>query len=727
MKTRNALSLILLVTGLTAYGQTSYQDADLASLPLDQLYVSEGLGSPRPSFLAAPKPEPQEEWPAENQPTGPRTMTQMIEVPIPEPVAQPIALADSRIIDAGTDAPNLVSVDGAQSPAIVFEGEDGKPLKPKTAPPSDPGKLLKQKRYRELEPIMMETRDSALAAAVGWSYYNDDSFRNASKWFEQAIVWNENNYEAAYGLALVLTRQGKYDKAEQMVRWRMREYPKMENVMGDILTARAVSAYQDKNYQKSRELFEEVERYRPLSRSEKIVQAWNTFHSGMTPQAATEFEKLYLAKPDKFAASGVYAACAREENWKRIEQISREHGGPLASMYREYLGSRYYDRGLYANALATSPEKFPELKGYTSPRSNASGRFRYKTGDSGTSELQEIRATAGGVLYADDVNRLGVEIGVSNLEAGGLPKASLVGQAPLDRAERVYQSSPVTSYRSLVDMRLSYEREGEFTPHVEIGFSPTGGAVSPTVVGSIGLRNAQDWGDWEFSFYRESVKQSILSYTGMKDPYTGKKWGRVSESGASLSGFANIQDGWSMFGLLSAGALDGKGVASNSHTRLIFSLNKLIEHPDFEYITVGPSFAFEHYAKNLSHFTYGHGGYFSPDYLLQGTFGAQFLTKQARPLLVKGGLQLGLQSYSEATAPIFPLDPPSPTYRENEDETFIAMAEVTGLFQLSAQWALGASLSYNRTANYSEFNAGIFLKYFFEPRAGLFATDLADL
>ena len=94
---------------------------------------------------------------------------------------------------------------------------------------------------------------------------------------------------------------------------------------------------------------------------------------------------------------------------------------------------------------------------------------------------------------------------------------------------------------------------------------------------------------------------------------------------------------------------------------------------------------------------------------------------------MKGGLQLGLQSYSEATAPIFPLDGPSPTYRENENQTFIAMANVTGLFQLSAHWALGGSLAYNRTANYSEFNAGIFLKYFFEPRAGLFATDLADL
>jgi hypothetical protein len=45
------------------------------------------------------------------------------------------------------------------------------------------------------------------------------------------------------------------------------------------------------------------------------------------------------------------------------------------------------------------------------------------------------------------------------------------------------------------------------------------------------------------------------------------------------------------------------------------------------------------------------------------------------------------------------------------------------LFLLTSQLALGASVDYSKTANYSEFTAGAFLKFFFEPRAGLFGTD----
>jgi hypothetical protein len=45
------------------------------------------------------------------------------------------------------------------------------------------------------------------------------------------------------------------------------------------------------------------------------------------------------------------------------------------------------------------------------------------------------------------------------------------------------------------------------------------------------------------------------------------------------------------------------------------------------------------------------------------------------------------------------------------------------LFLLTPQWAVSASLDYSKTANYSEFTAAAFLKFFFEQRVGLFGTD----
>jgi hypothetical protein len=42
---------------------------------------------------------------------------------------------------------------------------------------------------------------------------------------------------------------------------------------------------------------------------------------------------------------------------------------------------------------------------------------------------------------------------------------------------------------------------------------------------------------------------------------------------------------------------------------------------------------------------------------------------------------------------------------------------------LTPQLALGASVDYSKTANYSEFTVGAFMRFFFEQRAGLFGTD----
>lgn len=658
-------------------------------------------------------------------------MITQVELPVPAPVAE---APESVLAQNSPAAPPTVQDLPARSGsgAIIYEDtQQGVPRQvlpeqtpPPPPPPLDPGVLLQQKRYAELEPIAQASSDTRLAAAIGWSHYNDRNYARAASWFERALSLNEENYEAAYGLALVLVRQGQYDKAEEIARWRVEEYPQMRNVLGDIITARAVAAYQAKDYRRSRELFEQVKEQRALSRDEQIVQAWNLFHSGDVTLAGEEFERLYIAKPDKFAATGVYAAYAKQKKWSRLDELSKTYRGPLAQLYNDYIVEKYYQRGLYANAYAAAPEKYPELRNYTSPSATAGGATRFKSGNSGESKLFEVRGDASGILYQQDTTRLSAKVGVISLDSGRLPNHAFVGKAPLE-GKKDYRVSPKTAYHSLVDVRLRYEREGIYTPSIELGVSPAGGEVTPTIVGSVALRSTQDWGEWKAEIYRESIRESILSYTGMKDPYTGQTWGRVSDSGLNLSVFAPLQDQWNIYGQLAAGVLDGQNVASNNHFKFTLAFNKQLEHPDFAYITLGPSFTFEHYARNLSFFTFGQGGYFSPDYLFQGTLGLQFMTKEARSYLIKGGLDLGLQNYRQGATPVFPEGNTEAIYQSSDAQTFIANVNVAGLLLLSPRWALGGILGYNRTANYSEVMAGISFKYFFEPRAGLFSTDFA--
>ncbi len=764
---------------ITTAGLLALSVKGLSQTPIPELPPNPDVnaGSSRPAFLQSSRPNsPQRATPRGDSSTG-RIMTAIVELPVPEPVAVPPSQESTPLVPSPTPIltpiptpaatpilknPTIIFGDDQEeqptpqpkpepappaattseappkpetSPGVYFGGEQ--PLRPQASParsapsPStekpaiqevDPETLVKQRRYSEVEPIAMANQSSALARSIGWARYNDHSYSQAEKWFKQAVQWDDADYEAAYGLALTLLREGETDKAEAVARWRLDQYPSMRKVLGDILTARAVQAYKQKDYRRSLQLFEEIETYRSLTRDEKILQAWNYFQIGNYTRAAQEFETLYAEKPDKFAAAGVFASYARLKDWAKIGDISKTYGGPLSDLYRDYVAQRYYDHRLYANAYATAPDKYPELKSYTSPAISLSGFTRYKSGDPGTSKLDELRGDASLVLYQADINRFSLDVGYSSLNSQPLPNSAFVGNVPLV-GPRTYLFSPINSYNNLVDARVRYERSGYYTPFLELGISPVGGAVGPTAVGRAGVNALEDWGSWSVGVYRNSVKQSILSYTGFRDPYNGVSWGRVSEDGASLTAYDSLQNGWGIYGQLGGSILEGPNVETNQHVSVALALNRQIELPGFTFMTIGPTLSFEHYAKNLSFFTFGQGGYFSPDYIVQGALSTRFLTKEGRPYLLKGDFSFGLQSYKEAVTPIFPLVNSAASFQGTQAETFITTARIDGLFLLGSHFAFGGSLSYNKTANYSEFVGAGLLKYFFEPRSGLYETD----
>jgi hypothetical protein len=76
--------------------------------------------------------------------------------------------------------------------------------------------------------------------------------------------------------------------------------------------------------------------------------------------------------------------------------------------------------------------------------------------------------------------------------------------------------------------------------------------------------------------------------------------------------------------------LEGENVASNQGVSLNMGLATDLRLRGFDYFTLGPDVSFDAYRKNLSHFTLGHGGYFSPERLFGLGASAHFLPLGAR-------------------------------------------------------------------------------------------------
>jgi tetratricopeptide (TPR) repeat protein len=169
-----------------------------------------------------------------------------------------------------------------------------------------------------------------------------------------------------------------------------------------------------------------------------------------------------------------------------------------------------------------------------------------------------------------------------------------------------------------------------------------------------GLRFRPLNGPFTFTAQRDSVKDSILSYAGARDPGTGMVWGGVvsntgtvqlkwnpsangqgSRIGAYISGGGgylqgkNVPDNWEAFG--------NAGV----YGRIVKGL------------TLGINASGMHYDKNLRFFSLGQGGYFSPQLYGVASIPLSYFARHRRfeyRIRVSGGVQY----ISEDASPFYP-------------------------------------------------------------------------
>src|SRR5450759_1092782 len=102
-------------------------------------------------------------------------------------------------------------------------------------------------------------------------------------------------------------------------------------------------------------------------------------------------------------------------------------------------------------------------------------------------------------------------------------------------------------------------------------------------------------------------------------------------------------------------SLGGQNVANNQGLGISLSLARNLILPGFDYMSVGPDLSIDAYDKNLSGFTIGNGGYFSPKRLVSLGLSANFLTAEARQYSVRGNFSLGYFDKREMEGACFPL------------------------------------------------------------------------
>jgi hypothetical protein len=110
---------------------------------------------------------------------------------------------------------------------------------------------------------------------------------------------------------------------------------------------------------------------------------------------------------------------------------------------------------------------------------------------------------------------------------------------------------------------------------------------------------------------RRAVTSSELSFAGLRDPITGTTWGGVVRTGP-YAGFGIYRENYDVSASVRLADITGTRVPGNQFVGVRLSSSwKLFARPELR-TDAGVTVNYWNYQRNLSNYTFGSGGYYSP-------------------------------------------------------------------------------------------------------------------
>ena len=304
--------------------------------------------------------------------------------------------------------------------------------------------------------------------------------------------------------------------------------------------------------------------------------------------------------------------------------------------------------------------------------------------------------------------------------------AGLVTQPQTYSPDDFYADSPGQQQDTGVELALALSGDSY---KLDVGSTPLGSNLNSLVGGVKWSPKLTQHSTLDLAVERRAVKDSLLSYVGTVDPLTGKKWGAVTKNGGSVNlgfddGVVGAYGGAGLYNYI------GDNVPRNkSVTGTIGAYIRPYKDAESE-LKVGVNVNYMDFDKNLSYFTYGQGGYFSPQDYLSISLPVEFTKKQDEFTYFLSG-SVGYQTYNNQESLYFPNDPDLQSQLEglvsqgygreakyaSEDKNGIGYSlKAGGTYKVTPSMLVGGQLGYDTFGSYSESTALLYFKYLLDEK-----------
>ena len=358
-------------------------------------------------------------------------------------------------------------------------------------------------------------------------------------------------------------------------------------------------------------------------------------------------------------------------------------------------------------------QEMAALEERTAPRASLAGSLRQRSGSSGLDRLLDLRApleaeftppVLGGRLTANvtavtlDSGTIGTDINTQRRFGTGA--LSSTAQNPRSTAAGVA-------------LGVTYRRRDAF--RFDIGASPLGFPTS-TLLGGIEFAPQIGTARIRLTGERRSVEDSILSWAGQRDQFSGRNWGNVVRTGGRGQlelplgpGYIYAGGGYSVF--------EGENVRSNARIEGGAGFSYPVIRAAAGELSIGTDLVYFAYDRNQSQFTYGSGGYFSPQsyaafnvpvdyrgrsgdftYRLGATAGYAVFRQEATPTFANDPA-LQRQLVARAASSATPLLTGLPSQNQ---QNFVGGLRGEFDYAITPRINLGAAFRYDKAANWDE-------------------------
>jgi hypothetical protein len=375
-----------------------------------------------------------------------------------------------------------------------------------------------------------------------------------------------------------------------------------------------------------------------------------------------------------------------------------------------------------------------QLESQTNPELIAGGGVRWHDGTSGLNQLTEFGLPIQGIFSPWYTGTASIAVIPVYLDAGsvGTGKLGQFGANPILAAAGLPLSRPGSQTASGVGLLGGYKL-GDFSG--QFGTTPLGFPVT-NLIGDVAY-NPKFFNETlsvRFEGLRQPVTDSVLSYAGTHANLaaanavapgafgTNGTWGGVVKTGGHIGAFYDNQN-FGAYGGAGLASVTGQNVAQNTQLDALLGAYFRPWKTDDWAIRVGVSAYYTSFNKDLDGFTFGQGGYFSPQDFESLTFPVEYMGHNG-PWTWLASVALGVQHFNADSSPIFPNNANAQAALASlTTNTTFAGQHSVGLaasllgqieYQIDNSTTIGAAGSYNNGNNYNEVIGKLYLRKTFD-------------